>query len=415
MTMRQATPVIARLAAWGGQMAARWRPTPPAKPIVNLDIARRRMSKQLIGFTADFPEGLDTGEMQGVRSDPADFPVPELVLITLRNIMGFRWTGPGEKVRWTIYGSVAGEPVAFELRKFGFIILRGKNSRVELDRIVGQLRAALKVLEDLLEPVAQAQIDDGRVTIANHFDEFDSRYKFFRRHADEAFARAENLPEELKPGCGKLLQLAAPLSYRLHAEREGFFHSVAMVDAYFSRLEHRLILLRAFTGKPLEPGGLRKLLSEKWGEKLKRFINVDTNKTAPDLLGRLRRLKERIRNPFAHGGVENDRGSLFFHFPGVGQIPANFSRFKDSVRFSFLPIRIDDHQTVCALFDELDALLTTGPLAAPHHLLEAGVDPAFDSETLSNYAEAIAGAPEELETFLDEWGENWARHTNMDY
>lgn len=407
--------MIARLAAWGRQMFARCRSTPLSKPVVDLDTARRRVRKQLVGFTADFPGDLDIWEMQASRADPADFPVPELVLVMLRNIMGFRWAGPGEKVRWTIYCSVDGEPVAFELRKFGFTILRGKDSNVELGRIVGQLRAALKVLEGLLDPVAQAQIDDGRATIANHFDEFDSRYKFFRRHADEAFARAENLPGELKPRRGRPLQLAAPLNYQLHAEREGFFHSVAMVDAYFSRLEHRLILLRAFTGQPLESGELRKLLTEKWDEKLKRFINIDADKRAPDLLGRLRRVKERIRNPFAHGGVENDRGSLFFHFPGVGPIPANFSRFKDSVRFSFLPIKTDGHQTICALFDELDTLLTTGPLAAPHRLLEAGVDPAFDSETLSNYAEAIAGAPEELETFLDEWGENWARHTNMDY
>ena len=28
-------------------------------------------------------------------------------------------------------------------------------------------------------------------------------------------------------------------------------------------------------------------------------------------------LKERIRNPFAHGGTENDRGSIYCHIPGV--------------------------------------------------------------------------------------------------
>lgn len=40
---------------------------------------------------------------------------------------------------------------------------------------------------------------------------------------------------------------------------EGFFYSVAMVDA-FSRLEHQLILLRAFHGSPLSDGQLQAFL-----------------------------------------------------------------------------------------------------------------------------------------------------------
>lgn len=133
------------------------------------------------------------------------------------------------------------------------------------------------------------------------------------------------------------------------------------------------------------------------------------------LLGRLRAIKERIRNPFAHGGVENDRGSLFFHLPGVGAIPANFSRFKNSVYFNFNPIGFDDHAGACAVFDELDTVLKTGSLAGPHRLVVSPIDPAFDAATLAEYADVVAGDAEGIERYIDAWTVNWERHVNMDY
>jgi hypothetical protein len=133
------------------------------------------------------------------------------------------------------------------------------------------------------------------------------------------------------------------------------------------------------------------------------------------LLGRLREIKERVRNPFSHGGVENDGGSMFFHLPTVGQIPVNFSNFGNSVRFSFLPIEEEGHSDYCKVFDELDDFLSSEDLERPHALMDAGVDPSFDTETLKRYAEAISGTDEDLKAFLDEWGQMWTMHANMDY
>lgn len=102
---------------------------------------------------------------------------------------------------------------------------------------------------------------------------------------------------------------------------EGFFYSVAMVDAFYSRLEHQLILLRAFHGRPLTQGELKAFLSLNWDEKIRAFIDVDANAATQKLYSQLKQLKERIRNPFSHGGVENDGGSLFVHAPSIGALP----------------------------------------------------------------------------------------------
>lgn len=116
-----------------------------------------------------------------------------------------------------------------------------------------------------------------------------------------------------------------------------------------------------------------------------------------------------------HGGVENDRGAPFFRLPKIGAIPANFSKFANSVRLSFLPVEADDHAECCAVFDALDALLSERELSGPHEMVRWGVDPVFEADSLSEYAEAVAGGPKHIDAFIEHWSRAWEQHANMDY
>jgi hypothetical protein len=385
---------------------------------------RKRISKPLAGFSSDFPADLRPWDMESSRPPAELFPVPELVLFTFRNILGWRWSGVGEKVRWTVYGSVLGEPVGFELGKFGFTILRVKDPKVPYDRIVGQMGAALRQIEDLLAPFAIEQARSGNVLIVNRFGEFESRYRYFRDKANKAFAKADKPVQLVKPKRKKRKDsetelpggtIAAVLNHLYAAQTEGYYLTTAMIEAFFSALEHRLILLRAFSGLPLEPGELEEFLKKSWDEKLKAVFILDDNHQSGVTLGKLRRIKERLRNPFSHGGVENDGGSLFFHLPGIGAVPANFSNFVDSPRFSLIPIKIDNFEECCSVFDAAHDMLSMGPLAFPHQFVDAGVDPSFDAETLSEYAGAMAKGADAVEQWIEHWGHNWTTHANMDY
>jgi hypothetical protein len=91
-----------------------------------------RMTKALKGFSNGYPEGARDREMTSYSPDRKLFPVPELVLFGLSTIMGFRASGPWEKVRWTIFATVAGEPFGFTLQKFGFRILAPRDAPPEL-------------------------------------------------------------------------------------------------------------------------------------------------------------------------------------------------------------------------------------------------------------------------------------------
>jgi hypothetical protein len=389
---------------------------------VDIPAFKEQLQRCLEGFSSEWSDSRDYDLMQSTRLARKDFPVPELLLFALRNGLGWRSMGHGEKVRWTVLGQVGGEPIAFELQKFGLKMLRPVGEHAFDDqRVIGQLRGAIQITEKFLKPLTEHQIQHGELVIANRFAEFSSRYLFFREKADVAFRQAKrkrrqpkNRPEASGiEGLGSLL--SAVLNHGLKQKQEGFFYSVAMVDCYFSAIEHRLALLRAFTGEPMSEGGFREFISMSWDKKLTEILGRKQSNKIRETIRDLRRIKERIRNPFAHGGFENDKGSLQVFIPTVGMLPANFTKFGESARFSLFPVEDQDHTECCYTFDEVDKLLSSGHLAGPHRILEAGVDPCYDRKSLSLYRTTISGGDDSIEAFLEYWGHIYEREANMDY
>src|SRR5262245_44506891 len=143
-------------------------------------VLRPRLTKALVGFSRDLPEDWrGAGLALARRPDPEAFPGPDLVLFALPNVLGCAAAAPGETGRGAAYGTFQGFLVSSEMRKFGFTSCAAKDAAVDLDRLCGQLRVAVKHVEDWLEPFAKNQAGKGNVTIANRHDEFDSRYRFF--------------------------------------------------------------------------------------------------------------------------------------------------------------------------------------------------------------------------------------------
>lgn len=383
---------------------------------------KEQLQRCLEGFSGEWSCSRDYDLLLPTRLAREDFPVPELLLFTLRNGLGWRWMGHGEKVRWTVLGQVGGEPIAFELQKFGLRMLRARGAHAFNDqRVIGQLRGAIRITEEFLKPLAEHQINHGELVIANRFGEFSSRYLFFREKADSAFRKAKRKPRQPKKrlgaigfeGAGSLL--CALLNHGMKEKQEGFFYSVAMVDCYFSAIEHRMALLRAFTGVPMSEGGFRDFISMSWDKKLAEILGRKQSNRIRETIRDLRRIKERIRNPFAHGGFENDKGSLQVFIPTVGMLPANFTKYGDSARFSLFPVEDQDHTECCNTFDEIDKLLSSDHLAGPHRILEAGVDPCYDQKSLLFYLKTVSGGDKSIEAFIEHWGHVYEREANMDY
>lgn len=87
-------------------------------------VLRPRLVKALVGFSRELSVDWREQDLESQgRPAPAEFPVPDLVLFALRNVLGFPWSGPEEKVRWSVYGTFTGVPVSLEMRRFGFITI----------------------------------------------------------------------------------------------------------------------------------------------------------------------------------------------------------------------------------------------------------------------------------------------------
>jgi hypothetical protein len=344
------------------------------------------------------PKGWQRHDLaNAMKPSREDFPVPDLVKFALGTVLRFSTAGPEEKVRWTVFAMFDGVEISLELRKFGLTICHAAGANVDLERLCGQLCSAVALTEQWMAGLAQEQIQTNNVTVANRNHEFDRRYRFFRNHADVAYRRASKAPRrsKAKKNTSKIGDLSTTIgdvmaswNHKARMNTEGFFQSIAMVDAFYSRLEHQLILLRAFHGKPLAQGGLKEFLGYSWSEKMRALADVDRDSTAQNLYMQLKQLKERIRNPFSHGGVENDGGSLFVHVPSVGALPANFTKFKQSVRFSFFPVEKEDHTSACGLFDAVDSMFRTGPLAAAYSLSKAALIPHSTQRALPDTRES---------------------------
>lgn len=385
-----------------------------------IETTKKRLQKLTKGLTPPASGGYVDFSASTYRPSPADFPVPELLLFALR-LLGLPWSGPEEKCRWTVYFDFLGKRASVSLRKFGFSISHDPElAGALLSRLEGQLQKAAQAVERLIEPLAKHEIEAGNFVIANRYAEFDIRYRFFRGQAQTAYKRARRKPS--KPGASKatrksLDSLSSMLTSDLNRVRKhqvaGFFNATAMIDAFFSRLEHQAILLIAFLPSDSTDSVFARM-SKKWDEKLKAVLDAERDKTFKKIYADLRSLKERVRNPFSHGGVENDMGWMQIHIPGIGSVPANFSAIKHSVRFANLPVDEPLFESVCELFDKLDGYMSGGPVKRAQKLIDAGVDPACDPASRLDYAKAIK-SERALSAFIDRWGYDWDRHANMDY
>lgn len=343
-------------------------------------------------------------------------PLPHMVLLTL--ILGteckFSYR-PMEKTAWVMRLKFKGTPIRLEHGKFGMRIATVKppDERL-LNEFVQLLEKAFRLTDEILQPHVEQQIGAGNVTVRNRHHLFRHRYEFLRDEAKQAFA-------EPTPSFGDLIQSglsSGKPSVRtfdpFKRQREGFFLGGAAIDAYFSWLEHILLLILPFGNTDLADLDLLQFMRAKWREKLKAVWNVSASRERKKLYDGLVQIKERFRNPITHGGFDPSQSSLGVHIPYVGAIPANLSRFTESIHFGIFPLQEASFADACQLFDAVDKELWEGDTSYGMTFADSGLDVSFDAEMRKVYKAVMTS----LEGFHG-WLEGLSRHVddlvNMDW
>jgi len=70
----------------------------------------------------------------------------------------------------------------------------------------------------------------------------------------------------------------------------------ACVNAFFSLLEHRLVLVLPFIDFDPADGALTAFIGARWGDKFRRVFDVASDSTAHAIYDRLHRIAEAYRN-----------------------------------------------------------------------------------------------------------------------
>ncbi len=339
---------------------------------------RRRAAHAL----ADVRPADDTtsgGEWEQHRLSPTDFPVPELILFGLRNLRDLESWGPGEKLRWGITATFGDIPFSVSLEKFGLRLYVPKGLAADVrDELVRRLQAAVKLSEAYLQDLARQQIDAGNVTIENQYRHFEGAYRFFREKAGVAY---ETAPP--KPKITRRDKDGRPMGWSSEPWKpqiEGGYLAGAMVDAYFSRLEHLLVLVLPFLDFEPSVGALVRFVGLTWDEKWRKVFDVAGDNTAKLRYDQLRHIKETVRNPLSHGGFAKKGTSFFFHVDKIGALPALLTKHGRSFELFITRVPHGTYQELCSQLDDVDAFLAASTVAPGVQYAQTGLDVAFSAD-----------------------------------
>ena len=342
-------------------------------------------------------------------------PLSSLAFICLVILKGYMYWGKDEKLLWTIPFKYRSYPLLLSHRKFGLQVLSNSGATppdVLVEQMLKQLNKATKVTEKLVQPYADQQVKAGNVTIANSYHKLDMMYRFFRRKAKECFRRAGSAPPS--SAGGRTGPIAPLLNWRVKHEHEGVYYSTAMIDAFFSRLEHVLVLVLPFVGFDPLSEDLVAVISSSWRDKFKRVFDVQHDRLAKSLYDQLDSIRERFRNPLTHGYFEKAGASLYFHMPGLYAVPVRLSKFREGLHYSFFPITAASLDEVCRVFDKTDALFRSGAPGKGFLFAKSGLDVAFDASSRAEHRTACS-SNRSLRKYIEHMTYRDTIFTNMDW
>src|SRR5688572_12912943 len=124
-----------------------------------IEATKKRLLKLTKGLTPSPSDDVIKFLDPTYRPSAIDFPVPELILLAFR-LLGFSWSGPEEKCRWTVYFNFLSKPVSVSRRKFRFSIAHDPSlNAADMSRLEGQLQKAAQAVEALIEPLAKQEVE----------------------------------------------------------------------------------------------------------------------------------------------------------------------------------------------------------------------------------------------------------------
>lgn len=319
---------------------------------------------------------------------------PFIVYLIFKDILDFPILPRFEKVAWEIPILFKGKEFVLAHRKFGFDISAFKESKELQDlavEAIEKINIATPLVETVINPKIQEQVRLGNITLESKYTSIRSRYIFFRKKLEnknnhdliELKSKITNFnwsnfktSEEAEKSYNEIQRLRNSNSYYLYA----------MIDSYFSLLEHISVLLIPFLSHiRISELDFEKFIGQNWKKKLQFILENKVNPGVNRKIEILEEIKENIRNPVSHGYFYKNRKSFYVHMEGLGAIPFTLTKSKTKYKFSdfspdFMPIK-----TICKHFDDFDEFLETQKTKFGMRYIKRDLPVAFDKSSATKY------------------------------
>lgn len=321
-------------------------------------------------------------------------PQPFMVYLILVRCLGCSPTyKPREKMAWITYFRFQDKPMFAAHLKSGLQLgIQDTDDNELLTSFWKLLQDALPFVNESFDDLVRTTISNGQVTIKNRSSLFKERYLFLRKQAEQKFEDQTYL-----------------------SHKEGFFLASASLDAYFSLLEHYLVLLLPFVDFDPSQENILKVVKNTWKINFQKvFGNPPANEAEKIVLEKLEQVKRRWRNTLAHGGFDYEGLTFFVQIPGLGAIPASLTKDEKLFQFLNLPISHLDFKNICATLDECDHFLKNGSLKQAFQYIEAGLNLYFDKTGQQELKRAL-DCEESMGDFIEYQAYLEDMHINMDW
>lgn len=349
-----------------------------------------------------------------IRPDAKEFAFPEMTRLVLQEYLGFQGTERTEKVRWSIPVHYSNHHFIFEHRKLGFCIIHDAAPESLVQEVIGKVKKAILHLERDLREEAKRCLEEGDVGMQNLYRHFTERYTYFRKQVSECFSKPDPPPVVRADIPG----VACCTTFSVGVGRmQGMYNAIAMLDAYFGRLEFILVGLLSFTAFDPSSKRLSELVRNDWGNKFRTLFDFQTSPEASRVYEDLVHIKEAYRNPYAHGGLSRDGAPFGFNIPGFHGLPSDLTRALERPDlFAIVFSETEATKTFASLVAGLDRaeklLRDTFPL--PMEYLEGGLAISFREKDRRAHAMALKSR-DEFRSYMDYISDRDDAHANMEY
>lgn len=389
---------------------------------------RDRVARCLRGFSAPSTGRPATGTSAFGVKIPWGRPLdPWAIRFFIVDVIGGHDVGRDEKQAWAAPLEMDGNLIWFAFRKLGVsATVYGAETEVAAADIVADCmrrigKAIPVVTRDLIGPLLAEAVTQGAFTVPNKFGYFHGMYSHLRSLSEETAAEAAvTKPVHETHGDGGLSTQFPGVVLARNAE----FEAIGSLFAFFSLLEHLLVIGLAFTEyDPLqEPFG--DFLRMNWGEKFKRVVGLK-DKDDKLIYDALQLLADENRNPSAHGGVDRNVANVHVHLAGYGAVPTGVTSTSQRPTYTFEPelpqsvFPFADYHFFGGSADGWEAVdqvlawMRSGPLADAFTYGESGLPVWFDRDSRKELRSAAAAG--ELEEFIERRSFMIDQASNMDW